>query len=96
MVTETGLWYLIAKHPEAVEKVSDEEFWLYLERPYRARRMPDRAYYALTLPCTASGCVGRSRLHLGRRAEALLLEPLLRPDPEPEASSGAEPRHRLS
>jgi len=48
IVTETGLWYLIARHPEAAEKVSDEEFWLYLERPYRARRMPDRAYYALT------------------------------------------------
>lgn len=48
IVTETGLWYLIAKHPEAVEKSSDDEFWLYLERPYRARRMPDRAYYALT------------------------------------------------
>ena len=48
IVTETGLWYLIAKHPEAVEKVSDDEFWLHLERPYRARRVPSRAYYALT------------------------------------------------
>lgn len=46
-VTETGLWFLIARHPEAVEKVSDDEFWLYLERPYHALRVPDRAFYAL-------------------------------------------------
>ena len=47
ILTETGLWFLMARHPEVVEKVSDDEFWLYLERPYHARRMPDRAYYVL-------------------------------------------------
>ncbi len=48
IVTETGLWYVWAKHPEAVERVSDDEFWLYLERPYHARRQADRAFFALT------------------------------------------------
>ncbi len=47
IVTETGLWYLIANHPEAVEKVSDSEFWLYLDRPYHAVRAADRAFYVL-------------------------------------------------
>ncbi len=46
-VTETGLWYLIATHPEAVERVSDDEYWLYLERPYHAQR-GDRAFFQLT------------------------------------------------
>ncbi len=48
IVTETGLWYLIARHPEAVEKADGDDFWLFLDRPYRARRVPDRAFYALT------------------------------------------------
>jgi len=47
VVTETGLWYLTAKHPEAVERVNDGEFWLYLDRPYHAVRPSDRAYFVL-------------------------------------------------
>lgn len=47
IVTETGIWYLLARHPEAVERVSDDELWLYLERPYHAVRVPDRAFYRL-------------------------------------------------
>ncbi len=47
IITETGLWYLVAKHPEAVEKVSDTEYWLYLDRPYHAVLPADRAFYVL-------------------------------------------------
>ncbi len=47
IVTETGLWYLIANHPQAVERVSDQEFWLYLDQPYHAIRTSDRGYFAL-------------------------------------------------
>jgi hypothetical protein len=48
VITETGLWHLLAKHPQAVERVSDDEFWLHLERPYHASRVPDRAFFRLT------------------------------------------------
>jgi len=48
MVTETGLWYLMQRHPEAVEKDSGDSFWLYLEQPYRAERVADRAFFALS------------------------------------------------
>lgn len=48
MLTETGLWYLWGNFPEAVEKVSDEEYWVYLDKPYHARRYPNRAYFLLT------------------------------------------------
>ncbi len=48
VVTATGLWYLAARHPEAVERVSDSEYRLYLERPYRAVRPPDRDFFRLT------------------------------------------------
>ncbi len=47
IVTETGLWYLIANHPEVVERVSDAEFWLHLDRPYHAVRPDDRAFFVL-------------------------------------------------
>jgi hypothetical protein len=48
MLTETGLWYLMQNHPDAVETVSDNELWVYLDQPYHARRYPNRAYYLLT------------------------------------------------
>lgn len=48
MVTETNLWYLVSRHPEAVERVNDHEFFLFLDRPYLAKRRPDRAFFALT------------------------------------------------
>jgi hypothetical protein len=47
MLTETGLWYLMQRHPEAVEKVSDHEYWVYLDRPYHALRVPTRAFFWL-------------------------------------------------
>ncbi len=48
VVTETGLWHLLARHPECVERVSEKEYWLYLDLPYHARRTADRAYYRLS------------------------------------------------
>ena len=47
MLTETGLWYLTLRHPEALETEPGDSFWLYLDRPYRAERVPDRAFYRL-------------------------------------------------
>jgi hypothetical protein len=46
-VTETGLWYLARRHPDAVEP-DGEACWLYLDQPYRAERVADRAFYKLT------------------------------------------------
>jgi hypothetical protein len=46
-ITETGLWFLLQRHPEAVEK-DGEAFWLYLDQPYRAERENSRAFYRLT------------------------------------------------
>jgi hypothetical protein len=46
-VTETGLWYLVRRHPDAVEP-DGEAMWLYLDQPYRAERVADRAFYKLT------------------------------------------------
>ncbi len=48
MVTETGLWYLAQRHPEALERDSGDIFWLYLDRTYRADRVADRAFYRVT------------------------------------------------
>ena len=45
-VTETGLWFLAQRHPEAVERDGDR-LWLYLDQPYRAERVADRAFYRL-------------------------------------------------
>lgn len=47
MVTETGVWYLMQRHPEAVERDSGDGLWLYLDQPYRASRVPARAFYEL-------------------------------------------------
>jgi hypothetical protein len=47
MVTETGLWYLMQRHPEAVEKPGADAWWLYLVQPYRAERVEGRAFYQL-------------------------------------------------
>jgi hypothetical protein len=47
MVTETGLWYLMQRHPEAVEKAGADAWWLYLDQPYRAERVEGRAFYQL-------------------------------------------------
>lgn len=48
MVTETGLWLLLRSHPEAVEPAEGGAYWLYLDQPYRAERVADRAFYKLT------------------------------------------------
>ncbi len=45
-VTETGLWFLLRRHPDAVEPDGDG-YWLYLDQPYRAERVADRAFYRL-------------------------------------------------
>ena len=47
IVTETGLWFLLARHPEAVERLGDGEFRLHLDRTYRAVRASDRAFFVL-------------------------------------------------
>jgi hypothetical protein len=47
MVSETGLWFLMQRHPEAVEKSGPDEFWLYLDQPYHAVRVEMRAFYQL-------------------------------------------------
>jgi hypothetical protein len=48
VVSETGLWFLLQRHPEAVEVERDgEAYWLYLDQPYRAERVQDRAFYQL-------------------------------------------------
>jgi hypothetical protein len=46
MLTETGLWFLLQRHPDAVEADGDA-YWLYLDQPYRAERVPDRAFFRL-------------------------------------------------
>jgi hypothetical protein len=48
MVSETGLWFLAQRHPEAMERASGDSWWLYLDQTYRAERVPDRAFYKLT------------------------------------------------
>ncbi|MBI5067081.1 MAG: hypothetical protein HZB56_02495 [Deltaproteobacteria bacterium] len=45
-VTETTLWWLELKHPEAVERDGDE-IYLYLDRPYRAVPQQDRSFLKL-------------------------------------------------
>ncbi len=45
-VTETGLWFLLQRHPGAVE-ADGKGYWLYLDQPYRAERCDDRAFYKL-------------------------------------------------
>ena len=45
-VTETGLWFLLQRHPDAVEQ-DGKGYWLYLDQPYRAERADDRAFFRL-------------------------------------------------
>ena len=47
MLTETGLWYLMQRHPEALEKAGPDAWWVYLDQPYRAVRVEARAFYEL-------------------------------------------------
>jgi hypothetical protein len=47
MVSETGLWFLAQRHPEAMEPAGGDAWWLYLDQPYRAERVADRAFYRL-------------------------------------------------
>ncbi|HVP69438.1 MAG TPA: hypothetical protein VMT17_19475 [Anaeromyxobacteraceae bacterium] len=47
MITETGLWFLTLRHPEAVEQDKSGALWLYLDQPYRAERVHARAFYEL-------------------------------------------------
>lgn len=46
-VTETGLWFLQRLHPDAVEP-DGQDYWLYLDQPYRAARVADRAFFKLS------------------------------------------------
>jgi hypothetical protein len=48
VLTETGLWYLRTKHPEAIETDRDEACWVHLDRIYRVAPSADRAFYWLT------------------------------------------------
>ena len=47
IVTETGLWFLQQRHADAVER-DGAGYWLYLDQPYRAERVADRAYFQLS------------------------------------------------
>jgi hypothetical protein len=47
VLTETSLWHLLANHPEAVESVSQEELYVYLDQPYRAESLSDRSFRML-------------------------------------------------
>lgn len=47
-ISETSLWDLWKKFPDQVERLSDHEYWLYLDRPYHAQRFPSRNYFTLT------------------------------------------------
>jgi hypothetical protein len=46
VLTETGLWTLELHHPEAVERQGAEIF-LWLDKPYQAVPVPDRAFLRL-------------------------------------------------
>jgi hypothetical protein len=46
MLTETSLWFLVQRHPDSVETDGDG-YWIYLDQPYRADRVADRAFYRL-------------------------------------------------
>jgi hypothetical protein len=54
ILTETNLWFLMAHHPETVEDAGDGTYWLHLDRPYRARLAPGRAFY-VCLPAPGHG-----------------------------------------
>jgi hypothetical protein len=47
IVTETGLWFLQQRHADAVER-DGAGYWLYLDQPYRAERVADRAFFQLS------------------------------------------------
>jgi hypothetical protein len=46
ILTETALWYLMARHPETVEPAGDGSYWVELDRTYRATLVPGRSYFA--------------------------------------------------
>jgi hypothetical protein len=46
VLTETGLWYLMAHHPDTVEDAGDGSYWVELDRSYRATPVPGRAFFA--------------------------------------------------
>jgi hypothetical protein len=46
-LTATNLWHLAAAFPDVVERVSDDEVYVHLDRPYRVRRLADRDYMEL-------------------------------------------------
>ena len=45
-LSETALWFLEGRHPEAVERVGGETY-LHLDRVYRVVRQGDRSWVAL-------------------------------------------------
>ncbi len=47
VLTETALWQLAARHPEAIERVSPDELYVYLDQPYRVMTLSDRSFRAL-------------------------------------------------
>ena len=49
MITETGLWFLMQRHPNVIEKGTGDSYRLFLDRAYRAERVADRAFYRLIL-----------------------------------------------
>jgi hypothetical protein len=55
VLTETNLWDLQARHPEAVEPVGDGTWFVYLDQPYRVRPVEGRAYF------TCEPAPGRTR-----------------------------------
>ncbi len=47
VLTETALWQLTARHPEAIERVSPAELYVYLDQPYRVMTPSDRSFRVL-------------------------------------------------
>ena len=47
ILTETALWQLTARHPEAIERVGPTETYVHLDQPYRVVALDDRAFREL-------------------------------------------------
>ncbi len=47
VLTESALWQLSAQHPGAVERAGADELYVYLDQPYRAVTLSDRAFRLL-------------------------------------------------
>jgi hypothetical protein len=47
VLSETQLWQLLAKHPEAIERAPNGDIYVHLDMRYRVVKLPDRSWMAL-------------------------------------------------